>query len=160
MQFVCITVWLGFYTPSGWGVSLGCYASVNIGEKMKIVGLPFAIIIRHRLASVAASSPGCNGGALLELPPSPCVFQSLLVSVLRHWVRSISFPGSTLVCGVFFFQDERVQIDTQVRPGKKNVTHRCRPRKAKRTHPLLPLHFVTLPIQRSLYGGLCLELYV
>ena len=36
------------------------------------------------------------------------------------WVRSFSFPGSTPVCGVFFFQDERVQIITHVRPGKKN----------------------------------------
>ena len=38
----------------------------------------------------------------------------------KQWVRSISFPGSTPVCGVFFFQDERVQIITHVRPGKKN----------------------------------------
>ena len=34
-------------------------------------------------------------------------------------VRSFSCPGSTPVCGVFFFQDERVQIITHVRPEKK-----------------------------------------
>ena len=39
------------------------------------------------------------------------------------WVRSISFPGSTPVCGVFFFQDERVQIITHVRPGEKKPPH-------------------------------------
>ena len=43
-----------------------------------------------------------------------------LVELKRLWVRSFSFPGSTPVCGVFFFQDERVQIITHVRPGKKN----------------------------------------
>ena len=51
-------------------------------------------------------------------------------------VRSISFPGSTPMCGVFFFQDERVQIITHVRPGKKTATYRGRPREAKRTHPM------------------------
>ena len=39
--------------------------------------------------------------------------------VRYQWVRSFSFPGATPVCGVFFFQDERVQIITHVRPGKK-----------------------------------------
>ena len=53
-----------------------------------------------------------------------------------YGVRSFSFPGSTPVCGVFFFQDERVQIITHVRPGKKTATHRGRPREAKRTHPM------------------------
>ena len=38
-------------------------------------------------------------------------------------VCSISLPGSTPVCCIFFFQDERVQIITQVRPGKKNPPH-------------------------------------
>ena len=43
-------------------------------------------------------------------------------------------------CVTFSFsQDERVQIITHVRPGKKNATHRGRPREAKRTHPLLLL---------------------
>ena len=49
-------------------------------------------------------------------------------------MRSFSFSGSTPVC-CFFSQDERVQIITHVRPGKKPVTHRGRPREAKRTHP-------------------------
>ena len=48
----------------------------------------------------------------------PCVFH-----VKLYRVRSISFPGSTPVCGVFFFQDERVQIISHVRPGKKNRQH-------------------------------------
>ena len=51
-------------------------------------------------------------------------------------VRSFSFPGSTPTCGGFFFQDERVQITTHVRPRKKTATHRGRPRGAKRTHPM------------------------
>ena len=36
----------------------------------------------------------------------------------------------------FFFQDERVQIITHIRPRKKNATHRGRLMEAKRTHPL------------------------
>ena len=55
---------------------------------------------------------------------------------MGQWVRSISFPGSTPACGVFFFQDERVQIITHIRPGEKIATHRGRPRGAKRTHPI------------------------
>ena len=35
-------------------------------------------------------------------------------------MRSFSFPGSTPVSTVFFSQDERVQIITHVRPGRKN----------------------------------------
>ena len=30
-----------------------------------------------------------------------------MVHTQCQWVRSFSFPGSTPVCGVFFFQDER-----------------------------------------------------
>ena len=38
-------------------------------------------------------------------------------------VHSFSFPGPTPSCGVFLFQDERVQIITHVRPGKKKTPH-------------------------------------
>ena len=38
-------------------------------------------------------------------------------------VRSFSFPGSTPVCGVFFFQNERERIITHVRPGNKKAPH-------------------------------------
>ena len=41
-------------------------------------------------------------------------------SQMNRWVRSFSFPGSTPVCDVFFSQDERVQIITHFRPGRKN----------------------------------------
>ena len=53
------------------------------------------------------------------------VCRELVVFILHGnlWVRSISFPGSTPVCGVFFFQDERVQIITHVRPEKKKMPH-------------------------------------
>ena len=46
-----------------------------------------------------------------------------LKGVVKEWVRSFSSPGSTPVCGVFFFQDKRVQIITHVRPGKKTPPH-------------------------------------
>ena len=36
----------------------------------------------------------------------------------------LASPGRPRCGGVFFFQDERVQIITHVRPGKKPATHR------------------------------------
>ena len=51
--------------------------------------------------------------------------------------------GRPRVCGGFFFQDERVQIITHVRPGKKTTTHWGRPREAKRTHPMYKLLLIT-----------------
>ena len=70
-------------------------------------------------------------------------FQILALRILfphapwNLWVRLFSFPGSTPSCGVFSFQDERVQIITHVLE-KKHATHRGRPRAAKRTHPITP----------------------
>ena len=36
-------------------------------------------------------SSTCNGGALLELPPSPVLFQSLLFSALLHFITSLFY---------------------------------------------------------------------
>ena len=46
-----------------------------------------------------------------------------VLGLLEHRVRSFSFPGSTPVYGVFFFQEERVQIITHVHPRKKKTSH-------------------------------------
>ena len=75
-----------------------------------------------------------NESALLKNVKSwPCPLQDEIPGLPKHhwmvsinllldclWVCSISFPRSTPVCGVFFFQDERVQIITHVRSGKEN----------------------------------------
>ena len=52
-------------------------------------------------------------------------------------VRSFCFPGSTPVCGVFLFQNERELLSAHLRPGKKNATHRGRSGEAKREHPII-----------------------
>ena len=81
---------------------------------------------------------------------------------MGQWVRSISFPGSTPACGVFFFQDERVQIITHVCPGKKKTaTHRGRPREAERTHPLKPRFQLNIQLRlawpRGCFDHLCVR---
>ena len=42
-------------------------------------------------------------------------------TTMGRWFSSI--PGSTPVCGIFFSQDECVQIITHVHPGKKKTPH-------------------------------------
>ena len=56
--------------------------------------------------------------------------------IVKYRVRSFSFPGSTLVFGIFF---SRTNVGNYLHTfvlEKENATHRGRPRKAKRTHPV------------------------
>ena len=57
-------------------------------------------------------------GQFGDLLPSFHLFGTDLIPILSH-----AISGSTPVCDVFFFQYERVQIITHVRPGKKQPPH-------------------------------------